>query len=114
MSKERSGYVYEDKSTGKWFARVTFTDSRGKRRNLKRGAEREPKANKLLRKLNTELDAKGESAIDAGKITFADLVEKYKAFKVKPAGMWETERPAVKGLPIPLGITECDCPLHEN
>lgn len=81
--KERSGYVYEDK--GKWIARVTFTDSKGNRRNIKRIADSEAKANKRLRKILNDLDKDGEKMIDAERMTFTALVEKYKTFKVKPA-----------------------------
>ena len=85
MPKERSGYVYENKANEKWIARVTFTDSRGNRRNVKRVADREAKANKLLRKIPNDLEKDGEKSIDSAKMSFRDLVEKYKAFKVKPA-----------------------------
>jgi integrase len=81
----RTGYVYQDKSTGKWTARVTFTDSRGKKRNVRRVAENKTAAKALLRELLSKLEGKGESSIDAEKITFRELAEKYKAFKVKPA-----------------------------
>src|SRR5262249_31383486 len=85
MANQRTGYVYEDKDSGKWTARVTFTDARGRKRNVRRVADSETAANKLLRKLLGELETKGDSAIDAERMTFAELVEKYRAFKVKPA-----------------------------
>ena len=85
MSKERSGFVYQDTKTGKWTARITFTDSRGKRKDIRRTAENKTAAKTLLKDLSNKIDAKGENAINAERITFSDLAEKYKAFKVKPA-----------------------------
>ncbi len=84
-NERRTGYVFNDRDSGKWTARITFTNARGKKLNIKRVAESEAAANKLLRKLLSELETKGESAIDSERMTFAELVEKYKAFKVKPA-----------------------------
>src|SRR5215510_9765521 len=80
----RTGYVYFDESTTRWTARVTFTDSTGKKRNVRRVADSESKAEKLLRKLLNDLETKGEKTIDAEKMTFSELAEQYKSFKVKP------------------------------
>jgi hypothetical protein len=74
MVKERSGYVYQDKITGRWFARVTLTDAHGKRRNIRRQAENESKAEALLRKLNRNWTSAAE------RMTFSELAEKYRAF----------------------------------
>jgi integrase len=65
----RTGYVYFDESTTRWTARVTFTDSNGKKRNVRRVADSESKAQKLLRKLLNDLETKGEKTIDAEKMT---------------------------------------------
>ena len=83
--KKRTGYVYFDQQKHVWTARITFTDEFGKRRNVRRSADSEDAANKILRKLLNDLESKGEKAIDAEKMTFSDLAERYKAFKVKPA-----------------------------
>jgi hypothetical protein len=40
MSKARSGYVYQHPKTGAWTARITFTDSHGKRQDIRRTAEK--------------------------------------------------------------------------
>lgn len=37
MAKERSGYVFEEQ--GKWYARLTYTEPSGQRRNVKRRAD---------------------------------------------------------------------------
>jgi hypothetical protein len=36
--KIRKGYVYKDKTTGFWYARITATDERGKRKDIKKRA----------------------------------------------------------------------------
>jgi hypothetical protein len=79
-----TGYIYFDESSNRWTARVTFTDSNGKKRNVRRVADSESKAQKLLRKLLNDLETKGEKAIDSEKMTFSELAWQYKAFKVKP------------------------------
>lgn len=38
MAKERSGYVFEER--GRWYARLTYTNERGQRKNVKRRAAR--------------------------------------------------------------------------
>jgi len=83
--KTRSGYTYFDQQNKRWTARITFTDSRGKRRQLRRVADSEAGAGKILRKLLNDFETKGEKAIDAEKMTFSDLAAAYRAFKVKPA-----------------------------
>ncbi len=73
MAKERNGYVFEDK--GKWFARLTFTDLTGRRRNIKRTAKSETEAKKILKSISRELENEGEQAFDTTNVTFKDLAE---------------------------------------
>lgn len=81
--KEKSGYIFEE--NGKWYARVTFTDSHGKRRNIKRTAESKSKAKQKLKEILRQLEDEGESAIVSERMTFADLADYYEANYVKPA-----------------------------
>lgn len=37
MAKDRTGYTYQD-SNGRWYARITFTNEQGIRRDIKRSA----------------------------------------------------------------------------
>lgn len=67
--KDRSGYVYEDKKTGKWVARVTFTDATGKRRNVTRMADSITAAREKLKALKPKIE-KGEYDPDAERKTF--------------------------------------------
>jgi hypothetical protein len=81
----RKGYVYQDKAAGCWYARVTATDERGKRKDIKRRATDKTQATKLLRQLNTTLDTRGVEAVEAEKLTFDDLATYYVEHYAKPA-----------------------------
>lgn len=81
--KQSSGYVFENK--GKWVARVTFTDSKGKRRNIKRVAPSKTAANKLLKEIVAQLENEGEKSVDFQKLTFNDLADFYETHYAKPA-----------------------------
>ncbi len=83
MAKERSGYIGQE--NGKWFARITFTDSNGKRRNIKRKAETDNEAKGLLKKLLRQVDGEGEKFFDSEKITFNDLADYYEKHYCQPA-----------------------------
>lgn len=73
--KDRSGYIYESK--GKWIARVTIQDAKGKRRNLKRTAKTKSEAKDLLKSLLRKIESEGLKGIDAEKMTFNDLANYY-------------------------------------
>ena len=84
MAKERNGYVFQDKS-GRWYGRVTFTNEQGKRRDIKRRAENQKAAKKLLTDLLRELDEFGQKALDAANIKFSQLCDYYQEHYLKPA-----------------------------
>lgn len=81
----RKGYIYKDKATGFWYARITATDERGKRKDIKKRASDKTQATKLLKQLNTTLDTRGVEAVEAEKLTFDDLSEYYIQHYAKPA-----------------------------
>ncbi len=58
----RGGYIFKDKQTGKWYARVTYTDATGRRRNVKRSANDEDEANRVLKEINNSLQKKVDEA----------------------------------------------------
>ena len=62
---------------GIWYARVTMTDSTGKRRNIKRRAQDRKGAKQALKTLLRQLDDEGETAIEAGTMSFNDLCDYY-------------------------------------
>ncbi len=74
--KSRKGYVYQEKK-GIWYARFTFTDNSGKRRNVKRRAENKTNGEQILKKLIQDFDNGGIARIDAEKVTFNELCDFY-------------------------------------
>lgn len=83
MAKERNGYIGEE--NGKWFARITFTDSNGKRKNLKRITKNESEAKTTLNKLLRKIDDEGEQGLEGEKITFNALADYYEKHFCQPA-----------------------------
>jgi integrase len=76
MAKERTGYTYQDNS-GRWYARITFTNEQGIRRDIKRSAEDERAARKALKSLVRELEDKGERSLEKANMTFVELADHY-------------------------------------
>jgi integrase len=82
--KSRSGYVFQDKK-GIWFARVTYTDRNGKRKNIQRKVENKSKGDELLKKLVHSIDNDKGATLETEKLTFKDLTEHYKKHYLKEA-----------------------------
>lgn len=76
MSRERTGSIYKDKN-GNWYARVTFTCSNGKRKDIKRKAKDKTTAKEIQKVLLRQLDDEGENSIDSSKMTFNALADHY-------------------------------------
>ncbi|HEY0324089.1 MAG TPA: tyrosine-type recombinase/integrase [Pyrinomonadaceae bacterium] len=76
MAKERTGYTYQD-SKGRWYARITFTNEQGVRRDIKRSAKDEKAAIKALKTLVRELEDNGERSLENANMNFAELAEHY-------------------------------------
>ena len=77
MPKQRTGYVWYWKERKSWYARLTFNDASGKRRNICRAVENKTEGNKLLKQLLRDLETEGEKVIDAEKVTFRQLANTY-------------------------------------
>jgi integrase len=89
MPKERTGSVWRPKpgadgkpkrdARGKEliYARVTFTDSRGKRVDIKRRARTEGHARKLIGEILKEVEDGGERVVEAARMTVAELADYY-------------------------------------
>ena len=77
MARIKTGSIYQrdDKS---WWARITYTDETGKRRERWRRAENKSHAKELAKQLVREFDDHGGKTLDAAQMTFADLVTYYK------------------------------------
>lgn len=76
MAKERTGYTYQDKD-GRCYARITFTNEQGIRRDIKRSAESEKGARKTLKSLVRELEDNSERSLENANMNFAELAEYY-------------------------------------
>ncbi len=85
MAKDRSGYIFKDKTKGVWYARTTITDTTGKRRNIKRQAKDKREAKQILKTILRQLETGGCKAVDIARLTFNDLADFYGAHYCKPA-----------------------------
>src|SRR5262245_33376598 len=87
MSKERKGSI--DERNGRLYVRINYTDGLGKRRELMRRAQDRKHARELKKPLVKELDSaepgNQRAALDAQKLTFAKVADRYEATKLVPA-----------------------------
>lgn len=81
MPRERTGWIEQNKK-GQWFYRYQFTDSFGKRRNVRRLAKNESDAKSKLRKALNKFDNGGAKAVEGERVTFSKLASKYAAKKI--------------------------------
>ncbi len=84
MAKQRTGSIYKGKC-GNWYARITFTCSNGKRKDIKRRAKTKTAANDILKSLSRQLDDEGETAINASTMSFNALADYYHSNYLIPA-----------------------------
>jgi hypothetical protein len=85
MAKQKEGYVWFWRERKSWYARITYTDASGKRRNICRSVENKTEGYLLLKKLKRELEDHGEKGIDADRMTFRQLADAYAKRKLVPA-----------------------------
>jgi integrase len=83
--KERTGYVYQDRKSGAWFARVCYTQNNGKRTSVKRRVESKSQGNKVLKELVAKVESGGREALEADKLTVNDLCRYYEEHYAIPA-----------------------------
>ena len=84
--KTSTGYTYFDNARQKWVARFSPVDPKtGKQRNLKRNADTKAEAARKLRRMIEEYEQKGEVSVEPGKMTFAELAERFKKERLIPA-----------------------------
>lgn len=99
--KAKTGSIVERK--GKLYARVSYTDKDGKRRDITRKAADRNDARRIIRELLDSLEKRGETAMDGDRMKFSDLAARYREDKAiqpvhhngrKIAGMksWYTTR----------------------
>lgn len=68
-----------------WYARITFADETGKRKDIKRKVENKTDGNKVLKTLVATYDNSGIKGINAENVTFSDLADYYEEIYCKPA-----------------------------
>ena len=95
MARMRTGYVFKDRS-GCWWARVTFTDAAGKRRNVKRCTYTDQTGNKwrarnrteakdpLLKQLLSDLAESPETILEGSGTTLNEYLDRWLESSVKP------------------------------
>jgi integrase len=109
MGRPRQGSVYWNKQRRTWIAQIDWTDDAGKRRQRKRQVGNKSEGNTLVKKWMREIDEHDVAYIDAERMTFKQLAEKYEATRliepqyrdgVKVAGLrsWEMQRWRLKHL----------------
>jgi hypothetical protein len=88
MAKARTGYVFKDRN-GCWWARLTFTDEAGKRRNVKRSNYIDQAGNKwrarnkteakslLLKQLLDEMEESPETVLEGGGTTLNAYLDRW-------------------------------------
>jgi len=54
--KSNKGYVFFDEKRDGWYARITFADETGKRKDIKRKVENRTNGNKVLKTLIAAYD----------------------------------------------------------
>lgn len=79
---------------GKIYARITYYDEQGRRKDVMRLAESRAHAKELAAQMRQELKDHGERIVDADKLKFEDLAGYYETDKVKPAQYHEGRKVA--------------------
>ncbi len=70
---------------GKVYARITYTDEKGKRRDVMRLADSRAHAKELAAQMRSEMKDHGSRIVDADKLKFETLLGYYEEDRVKPA-----------------------------
>lgn len=108
-NKRQKDYRIRD---GKVYARITYTDEQGKRRDVMRLAESRAHAKELAAQMRREFKDHGSRVIDADKLKFSQLVDLYEEDRVKPATYHEGRK--VAGLRSPRSVQYALKPLREH
>jgi hypothetical protein len=84
MGRERNGSI-RTTNDGTIYARVTYVDTGGKRREINRKAENRTEARRIIKRILFELENIGEKSIGGERMTFRQLADKYSESKLFPA-----------------------------
>lgn len=92
-NKRQKDYRIRD---GKVYARITYTDEKGRRRDVMRLADNRAHAKELAAKMRNELKDHGSRTVEADKLKFKELAGYYEEDRLKPAKYQEGRK--VSGL----------------
>lgn len=90
MARSKSGSVWTNR--GKLYARITYTDEFGKRRDKRRRALSRTHARQLIKEMLREIEDRGESSLDTSRLTFTQLAKHYKERYATPARYIESRK----------------------
>jgi len=96
MPRPREGSVYWSEKRNSWIAQLDWIDHQGNRRQRKRQVGNKTEGNNLTKKWRRELEEQGEAYLDAERMTFKELAEKYEKVKLVPAEYRDGKK--VKGM----------------
>jgi integrase len=91
MGRPRSGSIWNSPD-GQVFARITYLDDTGKRRDIKRKAFSRTHARQLIKEMLREIEDRGESSLDTSRLTFAQLAKHYRERYATPARYIESRK----------------------
>jgi integrase len=83
MAKENNGYIGKDKN-GKWFARITFTDNFGKRKNIVKSVADKAQAKIVLKQIKGQVENLDSNFVDLSQNHFGNLADFYELHYLKP------------------------------
>lgn len=93
MGRPRSGSIWTS-CDGQIFARITYNDDTGKRRDVKRKAVSRTHARQIIKEMLREVEERGEESLDSSRVTFAQLAKHYRDRYVRPARYVESRKVA--------------------
>lgn len=85
MPRANEGSVKMHRQRKVLYARFTYLDVQGKRREKRQQVKNITEGKQLIEKWQRDLKDKGSQHLDAAKMNFAELAEEYKKRKLKPA-----------------------------
>ncbi len=83
--KKRGATKCKGSVESRLYARVGYTDDKGKRHDVVRAAESRTHARELIREILRDLEDRGGKTLDAARMTFADLAAHFEKHYLKPA-----------------------------
>lgn len=105
MAREKTGGIVTRKD-GRVYARVTYIDEHGRKRQITRLAASRTEARKIVKRMYDEMErGQGAPTVEADKMTFAHLASEYQSAHLQPARYQDERKIAgVRSLRASLGF----------